>query len=72
MLVLSRKKNESIVIAGGITITVIEVKRDSVRIGIDAPKTTTVHRLEVAEAIAAEGLKSHMRKQDNGEDVNGD
>ena len=51
MLVLSRKKNESIVIDEHITITVVEVRGDKVRLGIDAPKEVPVHRKEVWEAI---------------------
>lgn len=51
MLVLSRKKNESIIIDGKITVTVIEVRGDKVRLGIEAPKEITVHRREVHEAI---------------------
>ena len=52
MLVLSRKKNESIIIADGlITITVIEMRGDKVRLGIKAPKDIPVHRDEVFEAI---------------------
>ncbi len=55
MLVLSRKKNESIIIDGNITVTIVEVRGDKVRIGIDAPRDVTVHRSEVAEAIAVLG-----------------
>lgn len=51
MLVLSRKKNESIVINTDIVITVIEVRGDKVRLGIVAPKDVPVHREEVYEAI---------------------
>lgn len=51
MLVLSRKKNESIVIANDIVITVVEVRGDKVRLGIVAPKDVPVHRQEVYEAI---------------------
>ncbi len=51
MLVLSRKKNESIVIANDIVITVVEVRGDKVRLGIVAPKDVPVHREEVYEAI---------------------
>ena len=47
MLVVSRKKNESIVIGGDITVTVIEVRDDRVRLGVDAPRGNTVHRKEV-------------------------
>ncbi len=51
MLVLSRKKNESIIINDDITITVVEIRGDKVRLGIEAPKTVTVHRQEVYDAI---------------------
>lgn len=51
MLVLSRKKNESIVINSDITITVVEIRGDKVRLGIVAPKEVPVHRQEVYDAI---------------------
>jgi len=51
MLVLSRKKNESIIINDQITVTVIEIRGDKVRLGIEAPKDVSVHRREVYEAI---------------------
>ena len=51
MLVLSRKKNESIIISDNITVTVIEIRGDKVRLGIEAPKDVSVHRREVYEAI---------------------
>jgi len=51
MLVLSRKKNESIVINNDITVTVVEIRGDKVRLGIVAPKEVPVHRQEVWEAI---------------------
>lgn len=51
MLVLTRKLNESIVINGNITITVVEVRGDKIRIGVDAPIDVPVHRQEVWEAI---------------------
>jgi carbon storage regulator len=54
MLVLSRKKNESIIICDNITVTVIEIRGDKVRLGIEAPKDVTVHRREVYEAIHAQ------------------
>lgn len=55
MLVLSRKKNESIIISDEITVTVIEIRGDKVRLGIEAPKTVSVHRREVYEAIHGHG-----------------
>jgi carbon storage regulator len=51
MLVLSRKKNESIVINDEITIVVVEIRGDKVRLGVEAPREVPVHRREVYEAI---------------------
>jgi carbon storage regulator len=56
MLVLSRKKNESIVINNDITITVVEIRGDKVRLGIVAPKDVPVHRQEVWEAIHGKSM----------------
>ena len=50
-LVLSRKKNESIVINDDITIVVVEIRGDKVRLGVEAPKEVPVHRREVFDAI---------------------
>lgn len=54
MLVLSRKKDEKIIIGDQITLMVIEIRGDKVRLGIDAPKDVSVHREEVYQAIRAE------------------
>lgn len=51
MLVLSRKRDERIVIGGNIVITVIEVRGDKVRLGIEAPADVPVHRQEIYDAI---------------------
>ena len=51
MLVLSRKKNQSIIINDDITIVVVEIRGDKVRLGVEAPKEIPVHRNEVYEAI---------------------
>ncbi|TXH19447.1 MAG: carbon storage regulator CsrA [Hyphomicrobiaceae bacterium] len=51
MLVLSRRKHESIVIGDGIEVTVIEIRGDKVRLGITAPDNVPVHRREVYDAI---------------------
>ena len=51
MLVLSRKKNEAIVINDDITIVVVEIRGDKVRLGVEAPKEVPVHRREVFDAI---------------------
>lgn len=57
MLVLSRKKNESIVINNDITIVVVEIRGDKVRLGVEAPKEVPVHRREVYDAIMRAELK---------------
>jgi len=51
MLVLSRKRDEKIVIGHDIVITIVEVRGDKVRLGIEAPQDVPVHRREVYEAI---------------------
>lgn len=51
MLVLSRKKNESIIIYDNVEIVVVEIRGDKVRLGIEAPKEIPVHRKEVYDAI---------------------
>ena len=62
MLVLSRKKNESIVINNDITIVVVEIRGDKVRLGVDAPKEIPVHRREVYEAIQRNELPAKEEK----------
>ncbi len=59
MLVLSRKKNESIVINNDITVVVVEIRGDKVRLGVEAPKEVPVHRREVYDAIK----RNEMLKQ---------
>lgn len=54
MLVLSRQKDESIIIGDDVEITIVDVRGDKVRLGISAPKDITVHRKEVYEAIQRE------------------
>lgn len=51
MLVLSRKKNEEIVIADDIVISIVEIRGDKVRVGVEAPQEVSVHRREVYDAI---------------------
>lgn len=50
MLVLSRKKSEAIVIDENITVTIVDIRGDNVRIGIEAPKGVSVDREEIAKA----------------------
>jgi carbon storage regulator len=64
MLVLSRKKNECIIINDNITVTVIEIRGDKVRLGIEAPKDVTVHRREVYEAIHAQDPAAQNKSRD--------
>jgi carbon storage regulator len=68
MLVLSRKLNEQIVIAENIVITVVEIRGDKIRLGIEAPKHVPVHRREVYDAIKKEekekGEKFSFRVKD--------
>ena len=52
MLVLSRRSNESIVINVNVTVTVLEIRGDHVRIGIDAPREITIHREEIHAELA--------------------
>ena len=51
MLVLSRKRDEKIIIGDNITIMVIEIRGDKVRLGIEAPENITIHRQEVYDTI---------------------
>jgi carbon storage regulator len=52
VLVLSRKVGESIVIGRDVVVTVLDVRGEVIRLGIDAPKDVVVHRSEVVDAIA--------------------
>jgi carbon storage regulator len=54
MLILSRKLDEKIMIGDDITITIIEIRGDQVRIGVEAPQNVKVFRREVFDAIKAE------------------
>jgi carbon storage regulator len=57
MLVLSRQRDESIVIGDNIVITIVDIRGDKVRLGIEAPGEVPVHRQEVFEAIQRENRK---------------
>jgi carbon storage regulator len=54
MLILSRKVNEKIMIGDDISVSIIEIRGDQVRLGVDAPKAVKVYRQEVFDAIKAE------------------
>jgi carbon storage regulator len=66
MLVLSRQRDETIMIGDDIEITVVDIRGDKVRLGITAPTRISVHRKEVYEAIKAENQKA---AQINGNDL---
>lgn len=64
MLVLSRKKNESIVIDDRIKIVVVEIRGDKVRLGVEAPKEVPVHRQEVYDAIKRSAMETQAMEID--------
>lgn len=64
MLVLSRKKNESIKINDDITVYVVEIRGDKVRLGVEAPKDVSVHRNEVYEAIRRQQQQGNENDSD--------
>jgi len=66
MLVLSRQRDETIMIGDEIEITVVDIRGDKVRLGITAPTRISVHRKEVYEAIKAE---NHKASQINGSEL---
>lgn len=57
MLVLSRKRNESVVINDNVIVTVVDIRGENVRLGVEAPKEIPVHRREVYDAIQEERKK---------------
>ena len=58
MLVLSRHRDESIIIGDDIVVTIVDIRGDKVRLGINAPQDVTVHRQEVYDAIQRENRKA--------------
>ncbi len=63
MLILSRKKHESIIVDGKIEIQIIDIGDGRVRIGIDAPKSMEIHRKEVYQKIYEENEDAVKSKQ---------
>ncbi|MBN2020745.1 MAG: carbon storage regulator CsrA [Sedimentisphaerales bacterium] len=63
MLVLSRQKDESIMIGDDVEVTIVDVRGDKVRLGITAPKSISVHRKEVYEAIQREKKEAQQKQQ---------
>ncbi len=66
MLVLTRRENESIMIGNDIEVKVLDLKDNQVKIGIVAPRSVTVHRLEVYQAIQAENAQAAAASQVEG------
>lgn len=65
MLVLSRQRDESIIIGDNVVITVVDVRGDKVKLGIEAPQDISVHRREVYEAIRRENQQAtRLRPED--------
>jgi carbon storage regulator len=64
MLVLSRKKNENIVIGENITVTVLGIRGDKVRLGIIAPKAVAIHRQEIHDQIKDQQATRPVRDAD--------
>ncbi|MFV1965561.1 MAG: carbon storage regulator CsrA [Pirellulaceae bacterium] len=62
MLVLSRHRDESIMIGDDVVVTIVDIRGDKVRLGIDAPKDIPVHRREVYEAIQRENQQAAKLK----------
>ena len=69
MLVLSRHRDESIMIGDDIVVTIVDIRGDKVRLGIDAPPDIPVHRQEVQDAIKREKHKAAQLKPDDTRDL---
>lgn len=65
MLVLTRKKGQSLMIGHDIELSIIDIQGDQVRIGINAPKNVTIHRKEIYEEIRKENLSAVASKETN-------
>jgi carbon storage regulator len=69
MLVLSRHRDESIMIGDEIVVTIVDIRGDKVRLGIDAPQDIPVHRQEVYEAIQRENRKASQVQPSETRDI---
>ena len=65
MLVLTRKKGQSLMIGHDIELSIIDIQGDQVRIGINAPKNVTIHRKEIYEEIKKENISAVAGKETN-------
>ena len=69
MLVLSRQRDESIMIGDSIVVTIVDIRGDKVRLGINAPAEIPVHRQEVYEAIQRENLRATQLQPGDTQDI---
>jgi carbon storage regulator len=69
MLVLSRQRDESIIIGDNIVVTIVDVRGDKVRLGIEAPREVSVHRREVYEAIQRENQQAAKIQLDDARQI---
>jgi carbon storage regulator len=69
MLVLSRQRDESIMIGDNIVVTIVDIRGDKVRLGINAPSEIPVHRQEVYEAIQRENLRASRLEPGQTQDI---
>ena len=69
MLVLSRQRDESIIIGDNIVVTIVDVRGDKVRLGIEAPREVSVHRREVYEAIQRENQQASKIQVDDARQI---
>jgi carbon storage regulator len=69
MLVLSRQRDESIMIGDSIVVTIVDIRGDKVRLGINAPTEIPVHRQEVYEAIQRENQRASRLEPGDTQDI---
>jgi carbon storage regulator len=69
MLVLSRQRDDSIMIGDTIVVTIVDIRGDKVRLGINAPSEIPVHRQEVYEAIQRENLRASQLQPGDTQDI---
>ena len=68
MLVLSRQRDESIIIGDNIVVTIVDIRGDKVRLGIKAPPEVSVHREEIYDLIKKEAAENATAKPDPSQD----
>lgn len=72
MLVLSRHRDESIMIGDDVVVTIVDIRGDKVRLGIDAPQSIPVHRQEVYEAIKRENEQASKLDSSSAREIGND